>query len=162
MSMTVTLEEALGVLWGVVEVLEGLWHADMARTGDWSMLPPPALDNARVVLARSHWNDKGMTMTTPKLKVDKVVLVYQGGIANVFSVTAWLSIDNPVCGRTRLLQSDFRSCEWYCRGLQAAGVEVRTAACNRAGDIAGLPWDTPIDEAPFRNNFGWPLLRAGS
>lgn len=80
-------------------------------------------------------------------------LVYQGGIANVFEVDA-LILDAPeVRTARRLLQGSFHECEAFARGLQAAGVMVKTAHCNRAGDIANSDWDADLDNAPFSESF---------
>ena len=70
-------------------------------------------------------------------------LVYQAGIANVFAHTAEKT-------PRRLIQSDFHTCECFSRGLQAAGIEVKSAWCNQAGDIANNTWQYEnLDEAPF-------------
>lgn len=93
------------------------------------------------------------------LKVDYAVLVYQGGIANVFAVDTWQ--ENPA-GRNarRLLQSDFKCCEMFARGLLAAGVLVTSMQCNQAGDIAESQWSAELETAPFFNKmcpvFGAP------
>lgn len=80
--------------------------------------------------------------------VSAAMLVYQAGIANVFAVER---INNLTDGRNaaRMLQSSFGACENYAAGLAAAGVVVRTAFCNRAGDITNLPWTTKEEDAPF-------------
>ncbi len=80
------------------------------------------------------------------------VLVYQAGIANVFEVT---SLNQSDYGRDakRLLQSDFRQCEAFANGLKAAGVCVKTLACNVPGDISKLRWTSDLDSAPFSENF---------
>ena len=71
-------------------------------------------------------------------------IVYQGGIANVFEV------EQTRGNRKRLLQSDFRACENYCRGLRYAGKIVKPAWCNEAGDIINRPWSVQhFDNAPF-------------
>ena len=58
----------------------------------------------------------------------QVYLVYQCGIANVF-------IDRA--GRLmRVLQCDFRSCEYFARGAEAVGAVVLVRHCDKAGDIA--------------------------
>lgn len=87
-------------------------------------------------------------------------LVYQAGIANVFEeipVKDTRSHD-PLslyrADRVRVLQSDFRTCESFCRGLRRAGKTVRAAWCNEAGDIAGSFWRfTGFDLAPFNDKF---------
>ncbi len=79
------------------------------------------------------------------MQIKFAVLVYQcGGIANVFAVSK--------ATRKRLLQSDFRTCESFCLGLAAAGVGVRSAHCNKVGDVALWPWSTDLTEAPFRES----------
>ena len=87
-----------------------------------------------------------------KLRVQRAMLVYQAGIANVFSVSSFNVADYGRDAR-RLLQSDFRTCENFARGLAAAGVIVRTAACNRAGDIADEKWSLNLEEQPFSDQF---------
>jgi len=72
-----------------------------------------------------------------------IALVYQAGIANVFDKT-------PGSFR-RLLQSDFRSCEFYVRGMKEAGCTVTVYSCNKAGDIAHVPWTLGLDDCPFRD-----------
>jgi hypothetical protein len=83
---------------------------------------------------------------------DRYVLVYQAGIANVFRVTSFNLADY---GRdaVRLVQSDFRSAEAFARGLAAAGGIVKSAACNRAGDIAREKWTDDLDSQPFSDKF---------
>lgn len=82
--------------------------------------------------------------------MDRAMLVYQAGIANVFEVSAFNLEGYGGYGRNarRLLQSDFRTCEAFARGLAAAGVIVRSCGCNRPGDVANLAWDD--DFGPFR------------
>lgn len=82
----------------------------------------------------------------------RAVLVYQAGIANVFEVQSFNMAD---FGRDakRLLQADFRSCEMFARGLDAAGVKVATAHCNMAGDITHQPWSVLLETAPFNEQF---------
>ena len=85
-------------------------------------------------------------------KMRRAVLVYQAGLANVFQVTSFNLSDYGRDAR-RLMQADFRSCEQFARGLQAAGVTVKTAACNMAGDIIGQPWSDDLDSQPFSDQF---------
>ena len=89
--------------------------------------------------------------TEEKLKIKRAVLVYQAGIANVFAVESFNMADYGRDAR-RLLQSDFRTCEAFARGLAAAGVLVASAHCNMAGDIIGQTWSEALDDAPFREN----------
>jgi hypothetical protein len=91
-------------------------------------------------------------------RVTRAVLVYQAGIANVFQVESF-NMANYGRDARRLLQSDFRTCEAFARGLVAAGVRVTSAACNRAGDVADAPWSEDLDEQPFSDKF-CPVFRA--
>lgn len=88
-------------------------------------------------------------MTNQSPKIERAVLVYQAGIANVFAVECFNS--NPF-GRNakRLLQADFRSCENFARGLGTAGVQVASAGCNMAGNVVNQPWSWS-DFGPFRD-----------
>ena len=80
--------------------------------------------------------------------VKKAVLVYQAGIANVFEVQCF---NLAPYGRDakRLLQGTFQQCEWYSRGLAAAGVPVTSMHCNQAGDISESVWSEDLEAAPF-------------
>ena len=86
-----------------------------------------------------------------------VVLVYQAGIANVFT-TATLGLDpkdttGQWADRKRIYQGDFRSAETLCYGMALAGAVVRTFACNMAGDIALQTWSANLDDQPFSEKF---------
>jgi len=81
----------------------------------------------------------------------KAVLVYQGGIANVFDVDCFNLA--PYREVRRLLQASFSECETFARGLKAAGVIVKSAYCNMAGDIADQKWSSDLDNAPFSDEF---------
>ena len=83
---------------------------------------------------------------------NKAVLVYQGGIANVFSVESF-NMDPFGRDAKRLIQADFRTCEAFARGMAAAGVKVASTFCNMAGDVIGQPWNTHLDLAPFHDDF---------
>jgi hypothetical protein len=85
-------------------------------------------------------------------KIQRAMLVYQGGIANVFSVEAFNLCDYGR-GAKRLLQSDFHTCESFARGMGAAGCRVSTAQCNQAGDILHAAWNEDLDAAPFSEKF---------
>lgn len=86
------------------------------------------------------------------LKLKRAVLVYQAGIANVFAVECF---NQHACDRKakRLLQADFRSCEYFVKGLDAAGVKVKTLACNQAGDISEAHWSIDLNSQPFSVDF---------
>lgn len=87
-----------------------------------------------------------------RLKMDRAVLVYQAGLANVFKV-ACFNLSDYGRNAVRLQQADFRTCASFARGLQAAGVNVKVAACNQAGDIRQATWTDDLDSAPFRESF---------
>lgn len=91
-------------------------------------------------------------MIATHAKVEKAVLVYQAGIANVFAVDCFNLCDFGREAR-RLLQDDFRACENFARGLAAAGCLVATLHCNQAGDIASAKWSDALDDAPFHDKF---------
>ena len=76
-------------------------------------------------------------------------LVYQAGIANVFQTDC----DTHPLFRKRLFQSDFRRCEAFARGLEAAGVKLVSLYCNQASDIANADWYSELDNAPFSDKF---------
>ena len=76
--------------------------------------------------------------------MQRAVLVYQAGIANVFKVDTFNMADPD--GRKRLLQGSFTTCEMFARGLGAAGVKVGSAACNLAGDIINARWSAMLDD----------------
>jgi hypothetical protein len=80
----------------------------------------------------------------------KAVIVYQAGIANVFEVECF---NMAPYGReaVHIMQSDFRSCESYARGLKHAGYTVAVASCNKAGDVAHQTWIAGLDDCPFRD-----------
>jgi hypothetical protein len=86
------------------------------------------------------------------VNVTKAVLVYQAGIANVFAVE-WFNLNPARRKARRLMQSDFRSCVNFAQGLAAAGVQVKTACCNQAGDIVNATWNRDFDNAPFSDSF---------
>ena len=87
-----------------------------------------------------------------KLQFERAVLVYQGGMANVFSVDCF---NLALFGRhqKRLLQADFHTCEMFARGLGMAGVRVTSLYCNQAGDIAESNWKENLEDAPFHDKF---------
>lgn len=52
----------------------------------------------------------------------------------------------------RLLQSTFRDCEYFARGMAEAGCFVTSMNCNKAGNIQDLHWDIHLENAPFRES----------
>jgi len=98
----------------------------------------------------------------------RYALVYQAGLANVFSVEN--SLDPHAEGHLvngyenyakRVRQADFAACENYAAGLSAAGAEVYVLHCNLAGDIGRADWSWNIDDAPFRENMHIPCGAIG-
>ena len=69
----------------------------------------------------------------------RYVLVYQCGIANVFEVESFNLSDY---GRDAKLvnQGAFTSNISFCNGLVEAGHAVKTAHCDKAGDITWSKW----------------------
>jgi len=59
-------------------------------------------------------------------------LVYQNGIANVFTFRG----DKKV----RLLQADYHTCETFVRGMRQAGANVFVWHCDKTGDIKDRTW----------------------
>lgn len=84
-----------------------------------------------------------------ELKVPYAILVYQGGIANVFAVEQFALIFATERHARRLFQGDFDRAQSFAIGLGAAGTVVRTAYCNEAGDITNRPWQETSEHAPF-------------
>jgi hypothetical protein len=78
----------------------------------------------------------------------RIVLVYQGGIANVFEVSSFNMSDYGRDAK-RLLQGTFGQCELFALGTAVMGAVVHSAHCNMAGAIAGQRWDDNLENAPF-------------
>ena len=88
----------------------------------------------------------------------KAMLVYQAGIANVFEVSSF-NLANYGRDTKRLLQSDFRACVAFAAGLGAAGCVIRTACCNKAGDISEMLWSEDFDNnCPFSDSDSFVIL----
>ena len=87
----------------------------------------------------------------------KFALVYQAGIANVFKVDSFGCLRAKRGKQARWCQSSFHSCEWFCRGVIAAGGELKTYSCNRAGDVADCTWTAGLDDCPFRDEAHPPI-----
>ena len=86
------------------------------------------------------------------MRIKRAMLVYQAGIANVFEVKAF-NLSNYGRDAKRLAQADFRTCENIAYGLGLAGVLVRSAACNQAGDIRDAKWSEDLESQPFSEKF---------
>ena len=86
------------------------------------------------------------------MKIKRAFLVYQAGIANVFAVKSF-SLSSFGRDAVRLMQADFRTCEAFARGMSVAGVLVRNAAYNQAGDIIDATWTTDLESQPFSDSF---------
>ena len=87
-----------------------------------------------------------------KLRIERAVLVYQAGLANVFSVEAFNMSDYGRDAK-RLIQSDFDTCEAFARGLAAAGTKIVSVHCNETGDVANRTWNEELEQAPFCDSF---------
>lgn len=85
-------------------------------------------------------------------RIKRAVLVYQAGIANVFRVSTFNQAPHERHA-VRLLQSDFRMCESFARGLAAAGVTVTTFGCNQPGDVTNAHWSEDLEGQPFSDKF---------
>lgn len=116
---------------------------------------------AHKMMAKMGWSneiiggglkDYQVWVMIPNSQVTHATLVYQAGLANVFHM---ILSDDPSRKVRRLEQGTFRTCEDFARGLQAAGVKVGVAYCNKAGDIANVAWDTQLEDAPFRDKFNF-------
>lgn len=81
--------------------------------------------------------------------MQRIALVYQTGIANVFLVRRY---NTTAEGRNavRLLQHAFSPCEYFARGMLEAGSSLKVYSCNKAGDIAEQQWTEGLDDCPFR------------
>ena len=86
------------------------------------------------------------------VKIKRAMLVYQGGLANVFEVKSF-NVANDNRNAKRLLQHTFGPCQWYAHGLGSAGTIVRTVGCNMAGDIINEKWTEDLDTLPFSDKF---------
>jgi hypothetical protein len=87
----------------------------------------------------------------------KIMLVYQGGLANVFKVDCF---NLGLFGRNakRLYQGTFNDSEMVVYGLSLGGATIHIAGCNRAGDISEMDWTEDLDNLPFSDKFkGMPL-----
>lgn len=90
-------------------------------------------------------------------RTQKIMLVYQAGIANVFAVDC-LNLNPYGRNARRLLQQAFSPCVWYARGLMAAGWTVKTVYCNRAGDITDAQWSEDENDCPFRDSVSFAMV----
>lgn len=108
--------------------------------------------------AKKWAEEKGLTYQCiefrldPKKMVQKAFLVYQAGIANVFAVDCY-NLAKTGRNARRLYQGAFSEAVHFARGLAAAGVGIKTAACNRAGDIVDELWSEDFDSQPFSDKF---------
>lgn len=81
----------------------------------------------------------------------RIVLLYQGGIANLFEVDRFLLNPCPERNARRLYQGCFRDAAMFARGMKEAGCTVRTLHANVCGDAANAAWSAELDDAPFSN-----------
>jgi hypothetical protein len=84
-----------------------------------------------------------------EMSEQRMVVVYQAGIANVFKVKSFNLADY---GRDaeRVYQGTFGGAEQLARGAGLMGAIVRSAGCNQAGDIIHAQWSD--DFGPFRDS----------
>ena len=85
------------------------------------------------------------------MRKKKAVIVYQGGIANIFEVDSF-NLSNYGREARHILQSDFHTCEIFARGLGHAGYRVGSASCNKAGSIIDQKWTQGLNDCPFRDS----------
>ena len=67
------------------------------------------------------------------------MLVYQCGIANVFRVTYPFGDQARSPHYVRVVQSDYRTCEWFVRGVIEAGENASVWHSDVAGDVILCP-----------------------
>lgn len=82
----------------------------------------------------------------------RFMLVYQGGMANVFRVDSF-NLSDFGRNAVRVYQGDFRSAERMAHGMGLAGAVVTTAAANLAGDIRNAQWTDDLESQPFSDKF---------
>lgn len=78
----------------------------------------------------------------------KAMLVYQYGIANVFEVKCF-NLNKFGRSAKRLYQGDFISARNIAYGIGLAGGIVRTANCDKVGDITREQWEDLTSDAVF-------------
>ena len=104
----------------------------------------------RPLRAADELVSKQLRESTMNVLIERAMLVYQGGISNVFAVKSFALKAEERDAPVRLMQADFRTCEAFTRGMSVAGAAVRSAHCNMPGDVALHDWSLDLDEAPFR------------
>lgn len=67
--------------------------------------------------------------------MSNLALVYQSGLANVFTITA--EPGSP----QRILQSDYHTCETFCRGAKWGGWPIAVYHVDVAGDCSQADWN---------------------
>ncbi len=90
-------------------------------------------------------------MKTHTLQIRRAFLVYQAGTANVFDVDSFNLADSNRNAK-RIFRGSFQGAIDFCQGLAAAGVGIKTAACNKDGDIRAQKWSDDVHKQPSRDN----------
>jgi len=82
------------------------------------------------------------------MKTRRAMLVYQGGLANVFNVD---SFNLSPYGRNarRIYQGAFGQAIMLVKGMALGGYLIRTAGGNYAGDITNQTWTDDLESLPF-------------
>lgn len=91
----------------------------------------------------------------------RFMLVYQGGITNLFRVESFNLSD---FGRNaqRVFQGDFRTAQYMAHGAGLAGAVVMSVACNQAGDIRCAQWSDDLEAQPFSDQFAPVFYTVGN
>ncbi len=168
----ITRMDETGVYGFVVENLSTAKHSDDwnrptaaapgKKMSTWeTTLAERQIENWQTLVEKSETTirEQGSRMATlesenENLRADlepmKIWLVYQAGIANVFQVDSFNLSDY---GREakRIAQGGFETCSSIAHGMGLAGSRVRTAGCNRAGEIQSEIWTDDMDSLPFRD-----------
>jgi hypothetical protein len=85
-------------------------------------------------------------------KVKKAMVVYQGGMANLFEVKCFNL--NPFGRNAKsIYQGTFDECNKIAFGMELAGAKIKVAGCNMAGDIQDFQWTDNLDDLPFSCSF---------
>lgn len=82
------------------------------------------------------------------MKQKRYLLVYQGGIANIFEVDRWCLSANSRQSK-RIHQGGFEDSEWIAIGLAEGGHLVASVGCNQAGDIIDAQYTSDLESLPF-------------
>ncbi len=106
------------------------------------------LDNPNVMCRPYLFSGMSITIGYRPKPAKYAMLVYQGGLANLFLVDL-PRLNDYDRNAKRLYQGDFHGAVCFARGLGTAGYIVRTAGCNQAGDITKSSWSAVLSDLPF-------------